>query len=487
MEYLETLLQLPEVSSERPIISRRPVVNPQERVDSLKSQQAEAFWGLVQDLQDPNVNWTVLEGYAGTGKSYLIATLIEYVLFHWRKQVSMTAPTNKAVKVLRKEAMYNSPNLDFLTIHSLLGLREQIDGYGRQKFVQMNRDACKIGEKDILIIDESSMLSDELFDLIEPYVTTGDLKVIFVGDPCQIPPVGMDQSIPFKEAKRKELGMKHYALTEIVRQAEGNPIIEATMKLRSVLNRDIAFPVKESKYDEATGDGIHWFDSTRKPDMVKLLTTYFTSPNFKADADFAKVVCWTNDAVDGFNQLIRKKIYGADLKFMMKGEKLIANKPIIETMDGEKVIVFNNNDEFEVLDYQVKNGNWKGTPLNYYETLVEYCTPTGEVGTQHIKIIHEDSIEAYIGILDNLTELAQAEKKGSWEAAQKWKDWFAFKEIFADVSYNYAITGHKSQGSTYENCFVVEPDIDRNRKTTEKNRIKYTAFSRPKKKLFVIC
>ena len=82
--------------------------------------------------------------------------------------------------------------------------------------------------------------------------------------------------------------------------------------------------------------------------------------------------------------------------------------------------------------------------------------------------------------------LDEAEKRGSYKAAKRWKDFYAFKEFFADVSYAYALTVHKSQGSTFSNVFVVDPDIDQNKKVIEKNRIKYVAYSRPSSKLFIL-
>jgi ATP-dependent exoDNAse (exonuclease V) alpha subunit len=59
----------------------------------------------------------------------------------------------------------------------------------------------------------------------------------------------------------------------------------------------------------------------------------------------------------------------------------------------------------------------------------------------------------------------------------KWSD---------NVMHNYAITAHKAQGSTYENVILIEEDLDRNKKIVERNRIKYTAYTRAKNKLFIL-
>lgn len=483
------VLTLPRVEQKNAKI-RRVLSDPAvaaKRAETLNPEQKVLFDMLIDRASLGEGEHPVIKGYAGTGKSYLIATFVESMLLNHKMKIAMTAPTNKAVRVLKDQADFNHENLEFSTIHSLLGLREQIDGFGNQKFVQMSKEHCRLGEYSILIIDESSMLSDELFLLIYPYIESGKLLAIFMGDPCQIPPVGMKDSIPFDTDKQSKYKLKEYSLTTIVRQAVGNPIIECTMKLRTALGRPVSFPVKENKQLENSADGLYWFDGTKKTEVVNLLKTYFQSQNFKMDSDFVKVVCWTNRSVDGFNRMIRKMIYGPEVKALEVGEKLIANKPIVDTNgEGEKTIIMSTNDEFEVLSFSVKHGNYKGTKLAYYEVSV-LQEQFGYSAEKIIRIIHESSQDDYNAIIEHLKELAVAQKRGSYEAASKWKDYYEFHEVFANVNYNYAITAHKSQGSTYQNCFVVETDIDANKDIIERNRIKYTAMSRASKKLFVIC
>jgi ATP-dependent exoDNAse (exonuclease V) alpha subunit len=66
-----------------------------------------------------------------------------------------------------------------------------------------------------------------------------------------------------------------------------------------------------------------------------------------------------------------------------------------------------------------------------------------------------------------------------------WVKYYKAQQAFADVAYNYAITAHKSQGSTYKNVFVIEDDIDFNTNIVERNKIKYTSYTRPTDKLFI--
>jgi ATP-dependent exoDNAse (exonuclease V) alpha subunit len=79
--------------------------------------------------------------------------------------------------------------------------------------------------------------------------------------------------------------------------------------------------------------------------------------------------------------------------------------------------------------------------------------------------------------------LKAIEKKG---ADKSWIKYYEFMRRYADVIYGYSITCHKSQGSTYTNAFVLEDDIDMNLNVVERNRIKYTAYTRASKKLYVL-
>ena len=81
---------------------------------------------------------------------------------------------------------------------------------------------------------------------------------------------------------------------------------------------------------------------------------------------------------------------------------------------------------------------------------------------------------------------AYAITKKGYDAKKAWVKYYEFMRQFADVGYNYAITCHKAQGSTYKNVFIIEDDIDTNQNIFERNRIKYTAYTRPTDKLFVI-
>ena len=468
-------------------INKRPVRPAKDILDSLtlNSDQQEVFDSIINDV-NAEQKLITLKGFAGVGKTYLTSAIVEYLLASTNLTIAMTAPTNKAVKVLDRAGLYVHPNLQYLTVHSLLGLREQITSDGKQIFVKLREQDAKINGVDLIVVDESSMLSDELFlggkmiTGLYDYAQMSGIQILFVGDQNQIPPIGQQDSIPFDTSLQKKYGIKEYTLNTIVRQAEGNPIIKVTKQIREAKSRPITFPLRED--DIVDNEGVYFLNADNADHVWNLIGEYFTREEFKKDSNYVKVVAYTNKAVDAFNGRIRRILYGKNVGKITEFEKLIANSPIKSVVDGESII-FTTNDEFEVISIDKATGNYRGAELTYYALKVISDFSTTELT---IHVIHEDSEEDLELILNHLVDVAKSKPKGSWEATGAWKDFYAFKEVFADVKYNYAITAHKSQGSTYNIAFVLESDININKKIEERNRIKYTACTRPKNKLYIL-
>lgn len=427
----------------------------------------------------------VLGGYAGTGKTFLTTEIIKGMA-RQGKQVLVTAPTHKAVKVLRGFTGDNDLGITFSTLHSALGMKEVITKDGEQTFVRDKFIPCKLEGCYYLIVDESSMLSDDLFGYVHEFVESARLKVIFVGDPLQIPPVGKEDAIPFSELQQSVYGMQVGELHKIVRQAEGNPIIALASEVRDHVFHQ--YSLKGRKDTVINGTGVRFYEGAVRDEITGLCNRLFTSEQFQEDPDFAKVVAWTNRTVDAYNGMIRKMIYrdqvvDGTLPRIMEGEMLIADSPIME--DGTNRIAFSTNSEMRVLEFNVKTENVNDGQflLKYYDTCVIDIDGTRQYW---VKIIHEDSLGVYKDILRMLKDLALSKTRGSWQATEAWKAFYEFQENFAQVKYNYAITAHKAQGSTYENAIVLEYDINMNANVRERNRIKYTAFTRPRKMLHVV-
>jgi len=459
-------------------------------ISTLNGDQKKSFDELKDFIYDKNDDSIyVLKGWAGTGKTYCVSFLVRYVLDviypnkNWYK-IAVTGPTNKSVRVIKKTTGIKNPRVTFQTIHKLLGLTERITSDGQQEFVNQGDFEPQIKKTKLLIIDEVSMLNDDLFHEILRY--RSDIKIICMGDPAQIPPVGKPDCIPFMDELLEMYGIKTLELKTIMRQKGDNPIIDTSVLIRTDLENPYIETGVESNLNDR-GEGIEFLNlnsSSIRESFNDILSSYFNSEEFKEDPEYSKIIAWRNKTVEKMNQLVRKVIYGDESigSKILLGEKLIANNPIIEM--GQ--ILFNTNDEFTVDKFEIKTekvivADEEGG-LKYYETGVTFLNDEDKKITYFIDILHEDS-ESYFFVLANKLKKIAIDKKGK---EKSWIKYYDFIRRFADVSYAYSITAHKSQGSTYTTAFVLEDDIDVNPNVVERNRIKYTAYTRSSKKLYVL-
>jgi len=459
-------------------------------ISTLNGDQKKSFDELKDFIYDRNDDSIyVLKGWAGTGKTYCVSFLVRYVLDviypnkNWYK-IAVTGPTNKSVRVIKKTTGIKNPRVTFQTIHKLLGLTERITSDGQQEFVNQGDFEPQIKKTKLLIIDEVSMLNDDLFHEILRY--RSDIKIICMGDPAQIPPVGKPDCIPFMDELLEMYGIKTLELKTIMRQKGDNPIIDTSVLIRTDLENPYIETGIESNLNDR-GEGIEFLNlnsSSIRESFNDILSSYFNSEEFKEDPEYSKIIAWRNKTVEKMNQLVRKVIYGDESigSKILLGEKLIANNPIIEM--GQ--ILFNTNDEFTVDKFEIKTEKVRVADeeggLKYYETGVTFLNDEDKKITYFIDILHEDS-ESYFFVLANKLKKIAIEKKGK---EKSWIKYYDFIRRFADVSYAYSITAHKSQGSTYTTAFVLEDDIDINPNVVERNRIKYTAYTRSSKKLYVL-
>lgn len=477
----------------------------EEATRTLNGEQKEVFDNLISLINSEEKEFGVTIGYAGTGKTYTISRLIESL----EGKIAMTAPTNKAVKVLMDNRGQDN-KVRYTTIHKLLSLRVKwvYPKNGKPPFQKLVRTSkgirgdAPITKYDYVIIDEVSMLDDKLFEMLrkikKPYT-----KIIFMGDPAQIPPVNKADAIPLQREHRDTFDIEAYFLEKIMRQESGNKILETSSQIRENRFRE-GDPIMNRI---SSNDVI--FCSTGSTEDRKLflseILNHFKSDAFKEDSNYCKVIAWTNKTVDTYNNIIRKNLFHTEtLKPLFVGEKLIADTPVIK----DENIVFNTSDEFEVIDFKErfftydlpvlpkKNNNQvdlhfssiddsrnkerertEQVFLKYHETEVKFRLPFDDENTerrQTIDVLHPDFEKTYSRILSRLIK------------KKRYKNYEEMKERFASVKYNYAITTHKSQGSTYGTVFLIEDDINKNRKALERNRIKYTACTRPKTRLFIL-
>ena len=406
----------------------------------------------------------LISGSAGVGKTYLVNELIGRLMKKaGRRKILCSAPTNKAVAVL-KGKVDERPNLEFITVHSALKIKRDVNyktgaitfkPYFSEKYPPLKG----VG---LLIIDEGSMLPTELLSYVETHADRNNCTVIFIGDHKQLNPVGEEVSPIFVQ------DYPEVELTEIIRQGKGNPIIDLSRNLDVIAERT----------DNRLEDNGYLF-SNSLPQVIETLATV-------NGTDELKYLAWTNKEVDTINKLVRKRIYGESPKKVELGETLVFDEPYNEE--------YYTNQEIKVETVAKKEkeffypaGRAKGVfdsittynpiKLKYYAINAKKSEETGLM-TDNIIVIHEESETEFAKLLANLRSMCKAR-------IIPWVDYYKFKEGFASMKYNHAITVHKSQGSTYGQTIVNIKNLGLNKNKTERARLLYTAVTRASKLLIL--
>lgn len=457
---IEKFLELPKIEPIKPVIKVTNVLKPD--VSMLTEEQLEIF-NTITSLRTNVFSQTLLTGYSGTGKSFLVSKIIEELISKNSSiSIGITAPTNKAVRVLKNLSMISETHsqVTFNTLHSLLGLKRDITHEGKEVY-KSEFNSGSIGEFDIILVDEVSMLDNELYKILITNARIHKIMLLFIGDRGQIPPVNGGESVLFNSQLDNS-----FNLTKIIRQANGNPIIALAEKIRN--NQSF---VSENNID-TNNNGVVFLKINTE---MEVLNKFFNSENFKKEPNFVKVLAWTNSAVDYYNDNIRKLIYGDKCGKLCVGEKMVCNKPIL---GPKNKILLNNNDEFEVVKF-TKKTETSGSKFKHYSVDI---ISNGKPYT--IKLLAEESEKDYNKELERLKKVAIQAPMMLRRTA--WVKYFKYLEKYADVKYNYALTVHKSQGSTFDNVVVVNCDINRIREKEERNKLLYTAITRAKNKLIMI-
>lgn len=452
--------------------------------------QENAINGILKFIEDEfNVNNYIigLTGAGGTGKTFITNYFIKNCKYS-NSIIKCTSPTHKACRVF-SEAL-NGKTVD--TIQSTFGLRldlklEDFDPANPQ----FNPAATpKLENIKLLLIDEASMLPAKLVTYICNECKKNKIKIIFIGDSYQLAPVNEKESIAFKRCS------KVYELKELVRQDINNPVVF----LLDLIRNDIKYKTFNflnyiyknpniSKYNEL-GEG---FTICNSEQFKELIDIHFHNEEYTKNIDMYRMIAYTNNRVSAWNNYIRNIIIkDSDKNIITKNDLIMSYETIVNEF---LEIVINNSEEYiikEITDYVEDKYSFKGF-------LVKFQLIHGGKITKPLFILdHKDrpTILNYYNIINTLISSAKQANGGT--RVKKWKEYFNFKKKYLlaanilnksgdilykrDIDYGFAITAHKSQGSTYTNVFVDLTDMIIN-----KNGLMYTDIDDMLRRLYVAC
>lgn len=397
---------------------------------TLTEGQQNALNQFITFLASPLMQTFVLCGYAGTGKSTLIRELLDQypALLKAVRLINphsinydlvLTATTNKAA-----EAMAQITGMEVKTIHSHLGLRVKTDYMTKTSELTWAKGRVTPLQQ-LIFIDEASFIDPALLSMI--FKGVRDCKIVFIGDPAQLNPVKCSTTPVFSA------GFPTAMLTEVVRQAKGNPIIELATAFRET--------VSTGKFFSFTPDGEH-IQYLSRDDFNQAVLDEFTRPDWKFND--SKVLAWTNGCVIEYNKAIQNHTKGR-----------------VQFAPGDYAI---NNTFISVGARSLKTDQ-----LVYISCVGGDTERLGVKGNIHVA----DGIEVFMAHdrEDVKKRLVQAQLDGDYSAAQAIASW-------ADLRAASACTINKSQGSTYNKVFIDLDDVKRCTNGNSLARLLYVATSR---------
>jgi len=374
----------------------------------------------------------LLSGAAGTGKTYLLTELINYLSLSY--SMTVTAPTNKALSVIESNFQNKKPNTtQFKTIHSFLNIKLVRDYTTGEESFQVV-DSNRVIKTDILIIDESSMISKEMFTHIQDAFKKNKMKIIlFVGDPFQLLPINNEENVLFATNDN------HYRLTEIVRQAQDSYIIDIATQAREIIEKKEDVQLLDFFFKNKN-IGIEYFYTKEafEDDFCK---------NPQWENEDKVITCFTNNNVNMHNDTIRNRYWKEQKKanhsYFFVGERLTLQEGYKTNM-GEILL---NNQEI-ILTYAKQE---------FLENIGIYIWVCKDQQQNAITIVDPLSRIKYQKFLDDT--VAQIRALPSLEQTAMWVKFFTFKHTFAKVKAPYSATIHKLQGSTYKTIYLDITDI----------------------------
>ena len=435
-------------------------------INSLSQNQAfEEISKKLEDIIKTDMVWqneVSLSGAAGTGKTYLTTKLVKKLKeqFH----ITITAPTHKALQVLRVNLLaHEVENVDTKTIQSFLNIKLVTDfDKGIQKFEPIKSKDKDDTKTDILIVDESSMVSSDIYEYIVKAIEKSRIKsVLFVGDENQLLPVDNQHNKVFEIAHK-------YKLNKIVRQAQDSYIINMATKARNIIKSKQYITIQEFFNDVSFKDKVQFFDSKNE------FYEDFCTPDTWAKKD--KVIAgFTNNSVEQHNKAIRNRYWK---------ENNVLNP---ETFLKDDQIIFQ---QANVIDEMVVHQNSDITKINsatkcYQEKLEVEFWDCKDLSGRPFKVIDPSSKGRFEMVLNKLAKSAKSEKNYT-ERSKKWKLFFNIKDMFVDVKYIYASTIHKLQGSTYETVYIDLTEIQKMSDKDMMYRLLYVAITRASKDVKVL-
>ncbi|WP_299229380.1 ATP-binding domain-containing protein [uncultured Psychroserpens sp.] len=423
----------------------------------------------------------LLKGFAGTGKTSIIGTLVSN-LWETKKSAILMAPTGRAAKVIS-----NYSKKEAFTIHKKIYFPKKDKGGGVKFVLQPNKH-----RNTIFIVDEASMIPDipadsklfengSLLDDLMQYVYSGHkCKLLLIGDKAQLPPVKSDLS---PALNKQTLSMNYnkevisIELDEVVRQEHDSGILENATRLREFL---------ENQFYESFKFNVNSF-----ADIIRLIDGHeimdaINEAYSKNGHEETAIIVRSNKRANLYNQQIRNRILFNDNELTVGDFLMVVKNNYFWIKPTTEAGFIANGDIIQVLEifsiselYGFRFAEVKVKMVDYprmrpFETVLLLNTIEAETPSlpyEESNRLYQEVQKDYEDEVSNYRKFLKIKGNRHFNALQ--------------VKFSYAITCHKSQGGQWHTIFIEQPYLP-NGMDRDYLRWLYTAVTRAKEKLYLI-
>jgi exodeoxyribonuclease-5 len=423
-----------------------------------------------------------LSGYAGTGKTTVVKEIVRYAKSK-HLEIVLCAPTHIAKLVLEQATEQPA-----ITLHKLLALTpnvEILDLDFKNLLFQIKGKQTLFPSNGLIICDESSMISDDLFDLLIDRCELTQSKVLFVGDKAQLQPVNaLNHS--------KVFNLENSVILDyIYRQPEESGLISVLPTLRSK-------PI--NIFMDSVGlDGSLLCYSNIQNFFKELVPAFKKAINNRNILE-TKMLTYTNKRTEGFNTKLKEVLFGTEQEYY-QSEFLTCYENLefdgLNFFNSMTYIVADKPEKTDILiSGFIKLPGWK---LNLYDSVTKHCSLVSIIS----RTVEKDYIDSLAQFLETLRINAIQTKYSDRRASsQLWKQYYQALNSFTlptdlyyenrlvrrkSFDYGYASTVHKSQGQTIQNVFIDMKDINLCKNPDELRQLQYVSISRSKQNVYIYC
>ena len=472
----------------------------------LTNDQDQLVDKLNSFLIDDN-QYFILRGYAGTGKTFLMKGLTEYLTVT-KRQFRIAAPTGRAAKII-----FEKTKQEAYTIHKMIYSEKMLHEVGNNgkieslKFyfdIHLNNDSINT----IYIIDEASMISNikdeseflsfgsgqllkDLISYVNPNSKSIKRKIVFIGDSAQLPPVNMNYSPALSiEYMNENFGSQvtQYELEEVVRHTADSGILNNATYIRNSISHNFHSELNISE----SSDVIHL--------KTKNLLSKYISESSDKISNNQIIVAYSNSSVKEFNDLIRSH-YFPDKKIIMKNDLILITKNnynystdlfngdfgkvfSVDLKSETKTIIFKRKDKNNVLHTNNISLTFRNVSLIFQDiennNIVINCKIIENLlYSKNGRLSSEEQIALYVDFKNRNSKL----KPGTKEFKDELKCDAYFNAL--QIKFGYAVTCHKAQGGEWSKVFV-DCNANMGKSNSKYFRWLYTAITRAKNKLYTL-